>query len=56
MLPPKHTYDMFNHIQKYCKQFVIQDPFTSLHQQKQKNSNEKKMKSSLQPLGQFTDV
>lgn len=41
MLPPKHTYDMFNHIQKYCKQFVIQDPFTSAET---KNSNKKKKK------------
>lgn len=43
MLPPKHTYDMFNHIQKYCKQFVIQDPFTSAET---KNSNKKKKKKN----------
>lgn len=49
MLPPKYTYDMFNHIQKYCKQIVIQDPFTSAEQ---KNSNEMtKMKSSFTAFG-----
>lgn len=54
MLPPKHTYDMFNHIQKYCKQFVIQDPFTSA-ETKNSNIKKKKWKAHLQPLGQFTD-
>lgn len=34
MLPPKHTYDMFNHIQKYRKQIAIQDPFTSAETKK----------------------
>lgn len=34
MLPPKYTYDMFNHIQKYRKQIAIQDPFTSAETKK----------------------
>lgn len=50
MLPPKYTYDMFNHIQKYRKQIVIQDPFTSARNKK--NSNEMtKMKSSFTAFG-----
>lgn len=51
MLPPKYTYDMFNHIQKYRKQIVIQDPFRN----KKIQMKWQKWKAHLQPLGQFTD-
>lgn len=51
MLPPKHTYDMFNHIQKYCKQFVIQDPFTSAETKNSNKKKKKKMKSSFTAFG-----
>lgn len=54
MLPPKYTYDMFNHIQKYGKQIVIQDPFTSA-ETKKIQMKWQKWKAHLQPLGQFTD-
>lgn len=56
MLPPKHTYDMFNHIQKYRKQIVIQDPFMSAETKKFKwNEKNEKLIYSLWDSLQMND-